>query len=195
MYLQYIFRKFIVVYLKVRIFQIFWSFVQKNMKNNRVVMATLEREPAFSVDHFWILHVNLMYVWKILANGEGLLHACISSIDGRNSFARNSFIDSIVKDSALFLNFVGISGELSTHVFLHWEWQLSMFHYTPLHYLIPLMIPLPPLVTLCDSLSPQASRILWMVPFEEQSLCRYKLNWNTYWHHYDVIVIQILRFL
>jgi hypothetical protein len=24
-------------------------------------MATLEREPAFSVGHFWILHVNLMF--------------------------------------------------------------------------------------------------------------------------------------
>ena len=58
-----------------------FQFCTKNMeklkiKDYRVVMSTLEREPAFSVGHFRILHVNLMFAENI---GEGLLHACISS--------------------------------------------------------------------------------------------------------------------
>jgi hypothetical protein len=52
------------------------QFCTKNMKNlkYRVVMATLKHEPAFSVGHFWILHVNLMF-GKYWRGGEKLIEA------------------------------------------------------------------------------------------------------------------------
>jgi hypothetical protein len=76
-YLQCIFRKFIVVWLKVRIFQLYFVVLYKNMKKFKIscchgnLSASLRSVSAIS-EYFMLI--------QCLENiGEGLLHACISS--------------------------------------------------------------------------------------------------------------------
>ena len=66
--------------LKVLIFQLFCRFVKKILNfflKYRIVMATLEREPAFSVGQ----SQYFMLIQCLKNFGDGLLHACVSSFE------------------------------------------------------------------------------------------------------------------